>query len=297
MKTQLKRISFTGLGLIGILIVLQQCAWFQTEQIETEIIKPVPIGGYEALSTRIHYPKSVREQGLEGTVTVNAFISKTGLVTETRIAQALEPELDRIASNAIQRTLFKPALRDGQPQEVWIAIPIIYTLKDWQPRNTPFLTFEMTVMPSPSYEHFEVKMQGKLNPDVELPLRFEFLLPMNADQPWVKTGSGKIINAGTMRDESGEWLIFESHDLYLTVGFNYQPLNNGENHQFNYKLVMNQALPQWELTVIYGDQTIHFAQDPDRTSLQSDGRTRFEYDMAPQEVFEARYLEIDLLDP
>jgi len=291
-----KRTLVLILSVFSLLILVQQCAWFKSEVPEPQLIKPIPMGGYEELSTRIHYPRSVREQGVEGTVVVKAFVSESGVVTETRLAQKLEPELDRIASNAIQRTLFKPALREGEPEGVWIAIPIIYALKDWQPKTSPFSNFEMTVMPSPSYKRYEVKMTGQLKASVTLPLRFECLLPINADQAWVKTGSGEILNAGRVRDESGEWLIFETNDPRLVLGFNYQPISEQADPKFQYKFVMNHALPAWGLSVVYGDQKVRFSQDPDRISTQSDGRTRFEYDLESLEAFEPRYLEIELIE-
>ncbi|MCF6238169.1 MAG: energy transducer TonB, partial [Candidatus Marinimicrobia bacterium] len=214
---------------------------------------------------------------------------------ETRLAQKLEPELDRIALNAIQRTRFTPAMRAGQPEAVWISIPIIFALKDWQFKSTPFKNFEMSVRPNASYQIYAVEIQGNLKPGIKQALRYEYLLPVNADQAWVKTGSGKPIKSGVVRDENGEWLIFKTKARSLTMGFNYRPLSGQDDHKFKYKFVMNQPLPAWRLVVIYGDQQVRFSQDPDRISEQSDGSVHFEYDLEQLEAFEARYLEIELI--
>lgn len=295
MQTLLRRSVIVNTGAIALSVLLLQCAWIRGESAEVEIVKPVPIGGYEVLSTRIHYPRSIREQGIEGTVTVNALVSREGLVTETRLVHKLDPELDRIATNAIKRTLFEPALRDRKPVDVWISIPIIFTLKDGQPHGSPFSIFEMILKPSPSYQSFEVKMMGRLKPQVEFPLRFELLLPINAENTWVK-GGDKLLQAGSIRDENGEWLIFQLEDRQYEMGFSYHPLSGQGDHQFQYKFALNHSLPDWEMAVIYGDQQVRFSQEPSRISEHADGNWRFSYDLEKLEAYELRYLELDLVE-
>ena len=294
MLALLRRLITIKLGIIGLSILLVQCAWIKGGPSEPEIIKPIPIDGYEVLSGRIHYPRSIREQGTEGTVTVNAFISREGSVSETRIVNKLDPELDQIAANAIKRTLFKPALSDGSPVDVWISIPIVFALKDWQVQSTPFSIFEMILQPSPSYQSFEVKMQADLKPHLKLPMRFELLLPINAENTWAKTGE-KMLKTATVRDENGEWLIFQLDDRYCEMGFKYHPFGDQGGSKFQYKIALNYPLPNWEMAVVYEGQQLQFSQEPNRITEQEDGSWRYSYDLGKLEAYEALYLELDLV--
>ncbi|MCF7823896.1 MAG: energy transducer TonB [Candidatus Marinimicrobia bacterium] len=283
-----------GLLLIVAIGLVNQCAWFKSEPAEPNLVKPTPVNGYDELGTNIYYPKELRDKGIEGTVLVNASVSSEGLVTETRITQTLEPKLDRIAANAVQRTLFNPALRDGKPVDVWIAIPIQFTLKDQDQGKTPFETFKMIVKPNSSFQGFKVEMHGRLKPNAVLPMRFELLLPYNVEKVWLKSGD-KTTQPLTVKDENGEWLVFQTDTTDLNLGFNYQPLGSVDKNKFSYKFSLNHAIPDWSLVIIYGDQSVQFVQPPDRTLDNPDGTRQFAYDLDQLNAYEVKYLEVALI--
>jgi len=278
---------------ICLLLLLQQCAWFFGEKGE-EFIKPVPIGGYEALSTRIHYPRDIREAGIEGKVVVRALISAEGHVKQAQVVKTLNPVLDQIVTNAIKRTLFEPATRLGKPEEVWISIPFVFAFKDWPSQTTPFTHFSMTIHPDQAYKNFGVEMKGQLKEGLELPLRFECLLPLNAAKPWAKTGTGNTIEPGIVRDAKGEWLVFQVASRGLAFGFTYKSMDSMLEQKFLYGFTMNHSLPDWVLKVVYGGQTVNFTQKPDRMVTLANGASQFEYDFTSQDTYETRYLEIEL---
>ncbi len=297
MHTTMRIRSIRSAGLIVMLSIVFQCAWIHPQPKENELIKPSPRGGYTSLRQYIYYPKSLRDAGIEGTVIVNAFVSPEGRVTRTRVTQTLHPELDQIAQNAIERTVFNPATQAGSPLAVWIAIPIQFTLKDWQPESSPFEKFKMIVRPDATYETFAVEFKGRVKPGTELPRHMECLLPLNADQTWVSAGGEKPVSSSTVRDTHGEWLLFDISGQSFSWGFNYRPLPGDSRHKFRYMMMSNQSLPDWTLTVIYSDRETHFSREPDRVSVLQDGETCFEYDLEPLEAFESRYLEIERLNP
>ncbi len=293
MRMYFSRILTLSMVIVSTLSLSPGCTLFQGKALETELVKPQPIGGYEALSTRIHYPISIREQGTEGNVLIKAFITSDGFVAEARVAEKLDPELDKIAANAVKRTLFEPALRDGTPVDVWISIPIVFALKNWDPQISPFDTFEMLVEPSPAYKSFKVRMHGQIKNDQELPIRFELLLPLNADKTWVKSG-GETIAVTRVLDESGEWLIFQAEQTMLELGFDYRPFSEHVEPTFQYRFTINQTLPPWDLIVVYGDQKVNFSQDPTSITEQADGSLQVLYELKSQEAYEMRYLEVSL---
>ncbi|UCD36890.1 MAG: energy transducer TonB [Fidelibacterota bacterium] len=92
---------------------------------------PTPIGGYAALMRNVRYPDIAQEAGIEGTVVIQAFVDKTGKVTETVILSGLpNTGLDEAAVSAIKRTRFKPAKQRDIAVGVWFSIPITFVLKD-----------------------------------------------------------------------------------------------------------------------------------------------------------------------
>jgi len=285
-----KRILTWGIALI----LVCQCAWFKKDLVDDTLLKPTPIGGYESLSSRIHYPNHMREQGIEGAVEVRAHISETGEVVDVVVSTSLHPELDQIVTNAVKRTRFHPATRSGNPTDVWIAIPFIFALSDWQDDETPFTEFQMVVHPDPAYANFHVEMSGRIDNTIDLPVRLECLLPVNHANHWVKTSSGTAPQKGLVRDNRGEWLIVEVDNRGFSFGFDYHPIFEQENGKLQYGFALNHKLPEWTLAVIYGAQRVVFEQEPDRISDLKDGSKRFEYDMERLDAYETRYLEIAL---
>lgn len=93
-------------------------------------IAPSPIGGFQAIQKNVHYPEIARRAGIEGQVVVFAQIDVDGNVTDTMVKTSLgENGCDEAAIEAIKKTKWQPAKRDGNPVKVWVSIPIIFKLK------------------------------------------------------------------------------------------------------------------------------------------------------------------------
>ncbi len=72
------------------------------------------------------YPDWARREGLAGRVRVQALVGKDGLVKQTRVVDSVEPRLDRFAVDAVKRWRFKPALTNGRPIAVWVALEVAF---------------------------------------------------------------------------------------------------------------------------------------------------------------------------
>lgn len=278
---------------IALIVILSGCAWFRTEKPPGAIVKPTPVGGYEQLSARIYYPKAIRELGVEGSIVIKAYISQDGHVEETRVSQKLHPELDRIAENAVKRSLFNPATRDGEPLKVWIAIPVLFTMENWKDKESPFRSFEIIVYPEDSYQRFLVTISGKLRADLNFPVRFELLLPYNAEKAWLQKGNQQI-HPERVTDENGEWLTFQVSETDFKLNFNYEPIAGTGDKQFHYKFMLNYAIPDWQLSMVYDSDQLIFRDEPDRVLDEGDGAHRYTYDLEPLDAYEARFLNVAL---
>lgn len=89
---------------------------------------PKPIGGMEAILSKLHYPEIPRRIGIEGKVIIEAIVNKEGDVINAYVLQSLFPSLDEVALNAVKETKFIPGKQRGKPVNVEMKIPIYFKL-------------------------------------------------------------------------------------------------------------------------------------------------------------------------
>ena len=95
---------------------------------------PVP-GGFvytDQLPARVlfvapEYPDMAREAGVEGTVMLWALVDLDGSVKAVQVIHSV-PLLDAAAGTALRRWRFTPALANGHPERVWVAVPVKFSL-------------------------------------------------------------------------------------------------------------------------------------------------------------------------
>jgi len=89
---------------------------------------PEPIGGIEAIQSKIVYPEIAKRAGVEGKVYVLAFVDESGDVTKAVILKGVGAGLDEAALTAVKATKFKPGKQRGKPVKVQVSIPIVFKL-------------------------------------------------------------------------------------------------------------------------------------------------------------------------
>ncbi len=89
---------------------------------------PEPVDGLSALMKNIEYPENALKLGIQGTVYLQAFISKDGEVTNILIMKSI-PMLDLSAQEAVYKTKFKPGKIGGEIVDSKLTIPIPFKLK------------------------------------------------------------------------------------------------------------------------------------------------------------------------
>jgi len=73
------------------------------------------------------YPELARQAQVDGTVLVLALVGKDGRVKDARIVEG-HPMLNEAALDAVRRAIFRPALQQHRPVEVWVSIPMRFVL-------------------------------------------------------------------------------------------------------------------------------------------------------------------------
>lgn len=103
--------------------VEEQIPFFRVE------VKPEIIGGLQSILKNVYYTEIARRAGIEGRVTIEFLVNKTGDVEDAKVLKGISEELDLIALNSVKQAKFKPGLQRGKPVTVTMVIPIVFKLK------------------------------------------------------------------------------------------------------------------------------------------------------------------------
>jgi protein TonB len=100
--------------------------------VRSAVTGPVPVStGVEAAlllrKTVPVYPAICREARIQGTVTLQATISKGGTIENLRVVSG-PPMLQQAAMDAVKTWVYRPYLLDGQPVEVETTVNVIFSL-------------------------------------------------------------------------------------------------------------------------------------------------------------------------
>lgn len=76
------------------------------------------------------YPRDAQRRGIAGTVLLRIHVGADGAPQQVDLVQGSgSRELDRAASEGVRRWRFAPAMRNGQPVEASVQVPIAFNLK------------------------------------------------------------------------------------------------------------------------------------------------------------------------
>ncbi len=99
-----------------------------------ELLNPMEV--QQALAEE--YPRTLREEGIAGTVQVHLFITGEGDVQRVLVARTSGHEvLDSAALRVARVFRFSAARNLGEPVPVWLAIPITFSTRDEDARSRP----------------------------------------------------------------------------------------------------------------------------------------------------------------
>jgi len=84
---------------------------------------PVPLQ-----APRPPYPEWAREAGIEGTVVLKVLVGVDGIPKQVEILRGPKGLRDE-AARAVSRWTFTPGLSNHRPVEVWVEVPVVFTLQ------------------------------------------------------------------------------------------------------------------------------------------------------------------------
>ena len=75
------------------------------------------------------YPEKAKESGIEGTIYIQYFIDKNGIVTEARVVKGMpDTGLDESALKAVKKSSWEPAMQGEQKVGIWQTVPVKFEL-------------------------------------------------------------------------------------------------------------------------------------------------------------------------
>ena len=115
-------------SLIKISIALILSSFILLAQVKEVDKMPTPEKGIYSIAENVKYRNTAKEAGVEGKVLVQAMIDETGKVVETEIVRSVSKECDMAAVEAIKKTKWLPAEKDGEKVPAEVTVPIKFKL-------------------------------------------------------------------------------------------------------------------------------------------------------------------------
>lgn len=82
-----------------------------------------------ASCSKPEYPAQALANKVEGTSTLQFLVNANGSVAESRVMKSSgDPSLDEAARLAIAKCSFRPAMRDGKPQQAWVPVQYVWKI-------------------------------------------------------------------------------------------------------------------------------------------------------------------------
>ena len=91
-------------------------------------VMPEPKGGVAELQKKLIYPSYAKENEIEGTVKVRAYVDQNGDVTRAEVEQGIGYGCDESARITVLYAKFNPGLIRGRPVKTQVVIPLEFKL-------------------------------------------------------------------------------------------------------------------------------------------------------------------------
>lgn len=96
--------------------------------------EPLSVGGSVQRPERIaganpQFSNRTRRAGIEGQVIVKAVIDRDGCIVDIELARGLNKYADKDVLDALRTWIFRPALKDGQPVDVFYTLTVSVSLR------------------------------------------------------------------------------------------------------------------------------------------------------------------------
>lgn len=93
---------------------------------QLKLVAPKPLGGFNALISKIVYDEESIRNRVEGNIVVRIKIDEKGEIASCRIVKSLNSKLDKSVLDAVRSTIFLPGVKDGVKTVMQIDLPLLF---------------------------------------------------------------------------------------------------------------------------------------------------------------------------
>ena len=120
------------------------------------------------LSSNVKFPEVAIKKGIKGKVYVNFTVSKTGKVTDVKVAKSVDPSLDVEAVRVVSSLpMWNPGKQRGLPVDVSFKVPVNFFLPEGAPQKTEDAGItttntakKLTIVPNPAKDQVTITAEG-----------------------------------------------------------------------------------------------------------------------------------------
>lgn len=93
---------------------------------QLKLVAPKPLGGFNALISKIVYDEESIRNRVEGNIVVRIKIDEKGEIASCRIVKSLNSKLDKSVLDAVRSSIFLPGVKDGVKTAMQIDLPLLF---------------------------------------------------------------------------------------------------------------------------------------------------------------------------
>lgn len=102
------------------------------EEPDSEVFQAVekePYIDLGELQKKVVYPEIALKAKIEGKVYIKVLVGKDGKPKKFLVEKSVNEILDKAASDAVMKSIFTPAIQNGNSIDCWVVIPVLFKIK------------------------------------------------------------------------------------------------------------------------------------------------------------------------
>lgn len=116
------------LALFAVLLSAQNLNAQQDQYLPYAEVMPQPVGGLEAIYSKISYPDIAKKNGIEGKVYLLVYVNQNGGVDDVKVVKGIGAGCDEAAIDGVKQMKFTVGKNQGAAVKVKLSLSIVFKL-------------------------------------------------------------------------------------------------------------------------------------------------------------------------
>lgn len=114
--------------LAGLFFFAQKTNAQQDQYLPYAQVMPQPVGGLQAIYSKITYPEMAKKTGVEGKVYLLIYVNQTGGVDDVKVVKGIGAGCDEAAIEGVKQMKFTVGKNAGAPVKVKLSLSIVFKI-------------------------------------------------------------------------------------------------------------------------------------------------------------------------